>query len=92
MNIYKLVYGSLLCGFIGLLLICLDSVKSVPKYVSYMGKCFITIGFFMMAFSIIGNRFPDGIDSKISYWWIFLGIFILLINIFTIIINDEHFI
>lgn len=77
-----LIYTSLFCGFIGLTLLFLKKTDSTtPKYFDYFGKCFITIGFCLLAISVLGNRFKKD-NEKLNNWLILLSISIILISIF----------
>jgi hypothetical protein len=83
MQTYKiLTYASLLCGFIGLSLLFLEKIDIyIPKYFRFLGKSFITVGFCLLAFSILSRK-TDTEKTKLSSFWILFGIFLLLFGIF----------
>jgi hypothetical protein len=91
MQIYKtLVYGSMFFGFVGLTLLFMEKIdKTIPKYFDYLGKCFITIGFCLLSFSVLSSRFNKKEDEKLSYYWIFFGVCVLITSIFFSIKKDD---
>ena len=81
MQTYKLlIYTSLLFGSIGILLLALQKIDSlIPKYVNFIGKFFITIGFYLLTFSIITK---NSVIKDTDMYWIFFGIGMLLFSTF----------
>lgn len=78
---YKfLIYSSLFLGFVGLFLLFLKKIdESMPKYLTFMGKCFITLGFYLLLFSILTKDFGN---EKVDLFWIFFGICSVLFTMF----------
>jgi len=75
-----LIYTSLFLGFVGLFLLFLKKMdESMPKYLTFMGKCFITLGFYVLLFSLLTK---DVGNENVDLFWIFFGIFSVLFTMF----------
>ncbi len=81
MQIYKIfIYSSLFLGFVGLFLLFLKKIdESMPKYLTFMGKCFITLGFYLLLFSLLTK---DVFNENEDLFWIFFGICSILFTMF----------
>jgi len=75
-----LIYTSLFLGFVGLFLLFLKKMdESMPKYLTFMGKCFITLGFYVLLFSLLTK---DVGNENVDLFWIFFGICSVLFTMF----------